>query len=411
MNLDHTLLKIGCIFGLALFVTGCATVDSVKSPVRKVEFKKVPEVAGFADHVRQYATEMYPKVWELFADDGKKPPEKFDVVIGPLKSGRSGTTLIKRWGTSRIWINTGFITNYTCQLETLNKVLVHEMTHVALLDNASLSSKSCPFGWVEGLADYAFYKLVGTNGWGCPECNIENPHYTFGYSCAGAFLLYVESRFGSNVIQQLSAEIRRQNYSDAFFAETTGKSLDILWADFQNTPAFKPGITNLLALYQELGFVGPELPRNAVVRFNKYLEKHANEFTRAVFESDAITFDSKLLKDVRSLAVMYLYFSQPGGSAEEAFFRLGKKNHGWPGIAESDIAKAKYPRTGFDLDFSRDWPFCQICTQSRTIDVNKDGDTSYHYTMERATMEDGWKMTKAWRTSAGGKVIEEFPVP
>ncbi len=49
---------------------------------------------------------------------------------------------------------------------------------------------------------------------------------------------------------------------------------------------------------------------------------------------------------------------------------------------------------------------------SGTCDAAKEGDpTIYHYTVVRDAKDGAWKLQKAWRTDAKGKVIEEYPVP
>ncbi|MGA3266649.1 MAG: hypothetical protein ABSE16_07495 [Verrucomicrobiota bacterium] len=49
---------------------------------------------------------------------------------------------------------------------------------------------------------------------------------------------------------------------------------------------------------------------------------------------------------------------------------------------------------------------------SGTCDAAKEGDsTIYHYQLSRASKSSPWKLEKAWRTDAMGKVIEEYPVP
>jgi len=46
------------------------------------------------------------------------------------------------------------------------------------------------------------------------------------------------------------------------------------------------------------------------------------------------------------------------------------------------------------------------------FEVEKTGETSiYHYQVRRATEGSLWKLVKAWRTDARGRVLEEYPVP
>lgn len=403
MGITSTLFKIGCIFGIALLVSGCVTTDVVKSvdanvSVRRVDYSKAPELKALAEHAMRFGNEMYPKVCALFAVEGVKPPHQFDIVFCPIDPGRIGETFVER---RRISMNSMHLTNMPDGGQVFEKVLVHEMTHMALRHDTLRWSKPQE-QWEEGLADYAYFKLVSTNGWGCPQCDYRFPHYTSGYTCASAFLLYVESRFGSNVIQELTSELCQGRYSDKFFVKTTGVNLEALWADFQKTSAFKPGATVAFALQQALGITEVHPPKSATRRFNKYLEAHADAFTRQAFKSARL--DDKSMKDVRTQMAVYLYFSQPGGSAEKAWMDLREQGK-VPGIVkgEKGSLSAFLP---YDEIASQNYPM------SRTLEVRKQGDDSiYHYTMIRVGLESDWKLTKGWRTGNDSKVIEEFTVP
>lgn len=403
MSVAKSIFVNSLFIGLLVLVSGCGTVSSRKvgvgaTPVRQVDFSKAPELKELAEHARQFGNEMYPKVCALFAEDGVKPPLQFDLTLKPIRSDRTGETCVEL---RSIRMNSTYLTNDATGWEMFDKVFVHEMAHLVLLHNTVRWSRP-HFGWEEGLADYAYFKLIGTNGWGCPQCDYRYPHYTAGYTCAGAFLLYVESMFGTNVICQLKSELRQGRYTDAFFLKATGKSLDALWADFQKTAAFKPGAVRALELTRVLGFEGGELPRNASARFNKYVAQHADDFTKQAIKS--VTLDRKASKDVRGLMVVYLYLTQPGGSAEKVWLNL-RENGRIPGIIKGEkgalIVFFKY-----DEIAAQDYPL------SRTLTARKRGEACvYHYTMRRATPESDWKLTKAWRAGPDEKVVEEYPVP
>jgi hypothetical protein len=205
------------------------------------------------------------------------------------------------------------------------------------------------------------------------------------------------------VAYQLNSELQRGRYSDAFFTRITGKKLDELWADFQKIPAFKPGAAEAFALYQTRGFGGAEPPKDALKRFKKYVDQHADDFTKHALKLSIV--DGKEIKDVRILITEYLYFTQPGGSAEKAWLDLHKKS-GMPGILEGE-------KGWMDTYFRYDEISSQKYPQSRTFQVRKrnDATSTYHYTMVRASVDSGWKLAKAWRAGTDGKTIEEFPVP
>jgi hypothetical protein len=409
VKIIRRLLKIGQLLGFVLLATGCTTVDFEKrqaasGSVRRVDFSQAPELKELAGHARQFGNEMYPKVCALLPDEGAKRPRQFDIILKPLKSQNTGEAHLE---TRRIYINSSYLTNSPAGQERFDKVLVHEMTHlvqqyrpISLLfwtfqEPASLF-------WGEGMANYAFYKLLGTNGWSCPECNPRYPHYTSGYTCAGAFLLFVEARYSSNFVPQLNTEMRQRTNTDAFFAKATGMRLDQLWAEFQKTAEFKPGALEAYQLQQTLGYEDGLPPGNVKARFRKYVDRHADAFTRHAVKFASA--DGKPAKDIQSLIEVYLYFAQPGGSAENAWLEL-RKMGGVPGIIQGEkgdlAAFVKY-----DELVSRNFP------QTRTLDVHKRGDqTVYHYTMTRVSLESEWKLIKAWRASPDGKVIEELSVP
>jgi len=228
------------------------------------------------------------------------------------------------------------------------------------------------------------------------------PHYTSGYTCAGAFLLYVEAMCGSNITHQLNAELRSDRYSDSFFAETTGRSLVDLWTDFQKTAAFKPSAVEAFKLQQAIGYDHGEPPRNAATRFNNYADQHASAFTKKALKSANV--NGKPVKEIQGLIVVYLYFNQPGGSAEQALdtlreqgkmpgFAVGEK--GWMSafLKPEEIGNQTFPAT-------------------RTLTCSKAKDSStYNYTLTRASLESSWKLERAWRSAPGGSVIEDYSVP
>lgn len=51
-------------------------------------------------------------------------------------------------------------------------------------------------------------------------------------------------------------------------------------------------------------------------------------------------------------------------------------------------------------------------TNAMVVEVEKDGQSSvYHYRVTRAAEDNPWKLVKAWRTDAKGRVLEDYPVP
>ena len=371
--------------------------------VGKVDFRRAPELKHLAEHTRQFGDEIYPKICNLLLDPATPRPRRFDVKFQPLKSRNSGEAHLAK---KTIYINSTFLANETNTLEVFDRLFVHELTHMATQHQSLLERWRHPIPasigcWGESLADYARYKLVGTNGWSCPSCNIYHPHYGSGYTCGGAFLLYVEANYGTNVIRELAREFRNGSYRDEMFAKTTGRTLETLWSDFKMTSVIKPGIKEATALQNALGYTNGVPPSDAVARFDRFLEEHGSAFVKMALK--ASTEWNTKFKRMDNLTALYLYLSQPGGSSEEFIWRTMRENH-LPGFHKGEAGSMVNAISFEQLIDCRTFPVY------RTIVCNKNADRSkYHYTMSRAAEESPWKLEKAWRT-LDGKVEDEYPV-
>ena len=111
--------------------------------------------------------------------------------------------------------------------------VIHELAHVV-----QSYPPGRPAHWVEGLADSVRYELGFSNAWSYAHCCDQYPHYTSGYWCSAAFLLYVERARDANFLKKLNFALHGPDYSDSFFQQTTGKTVEELWVDYQNTSEF-----------------------------------------------------------------------------------------------------------------------------------------------------------------------------
>jgi hypothetical protein len=424
VNFMRTNLTVGCReFGrcwpivVCLLLLGVGRATGAES-VRKVDFREVPEQKELAEHARQVGNEMYPKILALLVEDGPKVPQQFDIVFKKklwLRSMGEPSGYAKR---STVYLNANFFTkdpvsfDWTAERKNptnLDIVLIHEMAHVVQHYRGW-----APFYWTdaptwceEGIADYVRYKLGYTNGWSCPQCSTEYPHYTSGYWCAGAFLLYMDAKYGSNVVRQLNTELRRGSYSERFFVKATGRSLDGLWAEFQKTAAFTPLAAEINLERGALGFVNGRPPKNLAVRYETYLKQQPG----GALALEAIEFlikHGKSRKDLDAAFVAYVKQQPAGALTVEALEFLGKEKRkgrlpGW--LRDEDGS------TVLSMD-SIKMPAAEVYPASRTLACRKKGDNStYHYTVVRAAGDGAWKLQKAWRTGKDGGVIEEYSIP
>ena len=207
-----------------VFLTLATARSLYADPVRDVDFSDAPDMEKFAGETRKFCNELYPQILKLLTDDASKVPQQFDLIIKKEQSVpgmASGTTIYL----SAAW----FIKNPTDL-----GAIVHEMTHVA-----QHYAPGAPGYWTEGIADYVRYTLGYTNSWSYPHCAAQFPHYTSGYWCTSAFLMYIDAKYGSKIVLGLNSALRQQGYSDDYFEKATGKKIDDLWAEFQKTAAFQ----------------------------------------------------------------------------------------------------------------------------------------------------------------------------
>ncbi|KNA23313.1 hypothetical protein SOVF_025950 [Spinacia oleracea] len=84
-------------------------------------------------------------------------------------------------------------------------------------------------GLIEGIADFVRLKAgYLVNGWAQPG---DGDKWDAGYSVTARFLDYCESLM-SGFVAQLNKKMR-DGYSDGFFQDLLGKSVDQLWSDYK----------------------------------------------------------------------------------------------------------------------------------------------------------------------------------
>ena len=388
---------------MALF-TSCSTPthQTSQSVVHKLNQGTTARTQVVAENALKTAEATYPAICALLANGDSAAPRQFDILFKPkLPGGELAVTRL-----DQILLNTQYLQEFEDERAVFEEVLVHEMTHVAqhyyrrIIGHWLVANPRPPVYWVEGIADYICFKLGFTNGMHCAECNSVFPSYREGYSCAGAFLLYLEQAYNPNIVPQLDAILRAGRYSDDFFFQATGKDLARLWAEFRQTSAFTPSAARMLQLQEKLGFVKGKAPKDIEQRLDTYLEAHGDDKTKTITGWAHVPGLAKGEVQPR-LAIIY-YFTQPGGSSEAFISNLQEKQQ-LPGFANGEHGTLKSFLGARDLNVT--FP------ATRSFTASKQGEASiYHYTVYRASEEDGWRLLRAWRTNPKGGT-EELPVP
>ena len=397
---------------LACALVGCASrphvsvTDSQISSVREVRFVGSPEHPELAEKVRALGNAFYPQIYSALNDGAQEVPP-FDIIFrkdlardfrsSVRRSTRNMPKMMSYYSggvaaRGNVYLDTETLIK---EPDVLDRILVHEMAHVAQRYNW-YRRVTMPYYWQEGIAEAMVFKLENVN---VPKdrpckCSAVWPHYMSGYSCTAAFLLYLEEAYDPQMVSRLNAAIREGTYSDDFFHESTGRTLDQLWLEFLQTSNVTPMAAKINQIYDELGYRNGKPPRDVKARFKAYLAKQPN--------GDELIHLLDWAGDIQALVTRSAYFAGVGGSIIEAM-NLQMQND-LPGIAEGDDVTIWAPSSMFEIDL-------QEHESPHKIRARKEGDSStYHYQFVRASENSAWTLDKAWRTDERGAVVEHFAI-
>ncbi len=185
-----------------------------------------PELESWGKNAIELAGKWYPIISELLNGNEPAPPRTITIVIGKMEG-------IACTSGNHITIAISWIGNHPDD----TGVLIHELVHV--VQDYRVPTPS----WiVEGIADYIrFFRYENQWDW---ECRIDpdKSHYTDGYRTSAAFLRWIAATYCEDAdskpvqeemfLRKLHQTCREGVYSDDFFVETTGKTLDTLWKEF-----------------------------------------------------------------------------------------------------------------------------------------------------------------------------------
>ena len=181
-----------------------------------VDSSEVPELAAFGRQAGRLCVEWYPRICERLASEGFKPPKSVQISLRKEMKGVAAT------GGNVIHLAADYVKGHTNDLG----MVIHELTHVV---------QSYPPGgpgWlVEGIADYIrlsyFEPKVPV-----PRIDPERASYRDAYKTTAVFLAWIEKNHDRQIVQKLNRALRKQNYREGLFQESTGQNLDALWQGF-----------------------------------------------------------------------------------------------------------------------------------------------------------------------------------
>lgn len=113
-------------------------------------------------------------------------------------------------------------------------LMTHEIMHII----QSYPRGAGP-GWLtEGIADYVRHVYgvdnVGAK-WALPDYN-SNQSYTDSYRVTARFLVWITERFDEKLVVNLDSNLRNKTYTSKSWKQYTGKTLDELWALYDEDP-------------------------------------------------------------------------------------------------------------------------------------------------------------------------------
>lgn len=116
-------------------------------------------------------------------------------------------------------------------------IFLHELAHVV---QQYTTRNLADVQWLgEGLADYIRYRYGGFNA----DANWPLPNYSYrhvfndSYKITARFLIWIEYKYQSEVIDQLDRSLRDGTYhQNSTWNQLTGKSIEQLWKEYGQNP-------------------------------------------------------------------------------------------------------------------------------------------------------------------------------
>ena len=194
-----------------------ASEKSVKTPRVTIDTSAAPDLAEWGKNAGVLVAQWYPIVWNLLGTKDAKPASEIKVTFQLKQDAPAYAT------GSGIFVSVPWVRAHPDDFG----MMIHEMTH---LIQAYPDSNSTP-GWlVEGIADYIRWWRYEPEA---PRPRItEKNKYTDAYRVTAYFLAYLTHKYDHALVQKLDSAMKKRQYNSSLFEASTGKTLDVLWAEF-----------------------------------------------------------------------------------------------------------------------------------------------------------------------------------
>ena len=217
-----------------MFLFSCLVILGTLHGIHTVEFDVINNAEG-SDGGSRFDNEIgteYSKstlsfstffIWDLFqqhTDHDRKDVQKVTLII-EIMDGVAYTA------GDEIHFSANYIGDYSGDVKTeFTGVVFHEMTHVWQWNGAG----EAPGGLIEGIADFVRLSAdLAPGNWVKPG---EGDRWDQGYDVTARFLDYCNG-LSSDFVAELNEKMR-DGYSDDFFLELLGETVDELWSDYKD---------------------------------------------------------------------------------------------------------------------------------------------------------------------------------
>ncbi|KAJ8572401.1 hypothetical protein K7X08_008912 [Anisodus acutangulus] len=221
--MTHKIFFISSLFVLAIFTQKIHAVDySVTNTAANT-----PGGARFdrdigAEYSKQTLAVAATFIWNTFQQNS--PADRKDVQkVSMFVDDMDGVAYASN---NEIHVSARYIQGYSGDVKTeITGVLYHESTHVWQWNG----NGGTPGGLIEGIADYVRLKAgLGPSHWVKPG---QGDRWDQGYDVTARFLDYCDS-LSNGFVAQLNKKMRN-DYSNQFFVDLLGKTVDQLWTDYK----------------------------------------------------------------------------------------------------------------------------------------------------------------------------------
>lgn len=175
-----------------------------------------------ADYSRQTLTSATDFIWNIFeqtTDVDRKGVSQVSLFIDDMDG-------VAYTSNDQIHVSANYIQGYSGDVKNeITGVLYHEMTHVWQWNG----NGQAPGGLIEGIADYVRLKAgYAPSHWVQPG---QGDRWDQGYDVTARFLDYCNG-LRNGFVAELNKKMR-DGYSNDFFVDLLGESVDQLWSQYK----------------------------------------------------------------------------------------------------------------------------------------------------------------------------------